>query len=146
MTFDFLIHSNEIKPSSGFSSYPPIFLHHPSCGGPSSSSDPLQSVLQTLERQYEEEKRCALERQRQMYEQELQQLRQRLTPEKPSHLLDPSGLLPGTAMAGVTSPSSHRRMRRWSEDRWETSLSAAGKKETKIFIRHNLCLCVPEKH
>uniref|UniRef100_A0A4W6CJY9 Kinesin family member 13B n=1 Tax=Lates calcarifer TaxID=8187 RepID=A0A4W6CJY9_LATCA len=52
------------------------------------SNDPLQSVLQTLERQHEEEKRCALERQRQMYEQELQQLRQRLTPEKPTHLLD----------------------------------------------------------
>uniref|UniRef100_A0A3B4TYT3 Kinesin family member 13B n=1 Tax=Seriola dumerili TaxID=41447 RepID=A0A3B4TYT3_SERDU len=56
------------------------------------SNDPLQSVLQTLERQHEEEKRCALERQRQMYEQELQQLRQKLTPEKPSHLLDASGL------------------------------------------------------
>uniref|UniRef100_A0A3B4YBZ2 Kinesin family member 13B n=1 Tax=Seriola lalandi dorsalis TaxID=1841481 RepID=A0A3B4YBZ2_SERLL len=56
------------------------------------SNDPLQSVLQTLERQHEEEKRCALERQRQMYEQELQQLRQKLTPEKPSHLLDASEL------------------------------------------------------
>uniref|UniRef100_A0A8C4DBI8 Kinesin-like protein KIF13B n=1 Tax=Dicentrarchus labrax TaxID=13489 RepID=A0A8C4DBI8_DICLA len=56
------------------------------------NNDPLQSVLQTLERQHEEEKRCALERQRQMYEQELQQLRRRLTPEKPSHLLDPTGL------------------------------------------------------
>uniref|UniRef100_A0A8C6LWC5 Kinesin family member 13B n=1 Tax=Nothobranchius furzeri TaxID=105023 RepID=A0A8C6LWC5_NOTFU len=55
-------------------------------------NDPLQSVLQTLERQHEEEKRCALERQRLMYEQELQQLRQRLTPEKTSHLLDSSGL------------------------------------------------------
>uniref|UniRef100_A0A8C3ALC4 Kinesin family member 13B n=1 Tax=Cyclopterus lumpus TaxID=8103 RepID=A0A8C3ALC4_CYCLU len=55
------------------------------------NNDPLQSVLQTLERQHEEEKRCALERQRQMYEQELQQLRRRLTPEKPSHLLDPAG-------------------------------------------------------
>uniref|UniRef100_A0A665WF47 Kinesin family member 13Bb n=1 Tax=Echeneis naucrates TaxID=173247 RepID=A0A665WF47_ECHNA len=54
------------------------------------SNDPLQSVLQTLERQHEEEKRCALERQRLMYEQELQQLRQRLTPEKPAHLLDGS--------------------------------------------------------
>ncbi|XP_029965513.1 kinesin-like protein KIF13B isoform X1 [Salarias fasciatus] len=64
------------------------------------TNDPLQSVLQTLERQYEEEKRCALERQRLMYEQELQQLRQRLTPEKP-------------ASAAV----SHKPMRRWSEDR-----------------------------
>uniref|UniRef100_A0AAQ6A8D4 Kinesin family member 13Bb n=1 Tax=Amphiprion ocellaris TaxID=80972 RepID=A0AAQ6A8D4_AMPOC len=52
------------------------------------NNDPLQSVLQTLERQHEEEKRCALERQRLMYEQELQQLRQRLSPEKPSHLLE----------------------------------------------------------
>uniref|UniRef100_A0A8C6LTW4 Kinesin family member 13B n=1 Tax=Nothobranchius furzeri TaxID=105023 RepID=A0A8C6LTW4_NOTFU len=76
-------------------------------------NDPLQSVLQTLERQHEEEKRCALERQRLMYEQELQQLRQRLTPEKTSHLLDSSGL-PGFA---VTSPGSQKRVRRWSEDR-----------------------------
>uniref|UniRef100_A0A672HQC6 Kinesin family member 13Bb n=1 Tax=Salarias fasciatus TaxID=181472 RepID=A0A672HQC6_SALFA len=54
------------------------------------TNDPLQSVLQTLERQYEEEKRCALERQRLMYEQELQQLRQRLTPEKPASMEDAS--------------------------------------------------------
>uniref|UniRef100_A0A7N5ZZG6 Kinesin family member 13Ba n=1 Tax=Anabas testudineus TaxID=64144 RepID=A0A7N5ZZG6_ANATE len=39
------------------------------------NNDPMQAVLQSLERQHEEEKRSALERQRQMYEQELQQLR-----------------------------------------------------------------------
>uniref|UniRef100_A0A3Q1EFD8 Kinesin family member 13Bb n=1 Tax=Acanthochromis polyacanthus TaxID=80966 RepID=A0A3Q1EFD8_9TELE len=78
-------------------------------------NDPLQSVLQTLERQHEEEKRCALERQRLMYEQELQQLRQRLSPEKPSHLLEASGLPVGAA--AVPSPSSQKRVRRWSEDR-----------------------------
>lgn len=78
--------------------------------------DPLQSILQTLERQHEEEKRSALERQRQMYELELQQLRQRLTPEKPSHLLDPKGILPSIEGA-VTSLGSHKRVRRWSEDR-----------------------------
>ncbi|KAA8583439.1 hypothetical protein FQN60_015985, partial [Etheostoma spectabile] len=74
------------------------------------TNDPLQAVLQTLERQHEEEKRCALERQRQMYEQELQQLRQRLTPERSSQGLDPAG-------TAVTSPGSNKRMRRWSEDR-----------------------------
>lgn len=78
--------------------------------------DPMQSIMQILERQHEEEKRSALERQRQMYELELQQLRQRLTPEKPSHLLDPRGILPSTEGA-VTSPGSHKRVRRWSEDR-----------------------------
>lgn len=70
-------------------------------------SDPLQSVLQTLERQHEEEKRSALERQRQMYEQELEQLRQRL---------DASGSPVGGAGA-VTSPGSHKALRRWSQDR-----------------------------
>uniref|UniRef100_A0A665WGX5 Kinesin family member 13Bb n=1 Tax=Echeneis naucrates TaxID=173247 RepID=A0A665WGX5_ECHNA len=90
----------------------PFYIH---C---SSSSDPLQSVLQTLERQHEEEKRCALERQRLMYEQELQQLRQRLTPEKPAHLLDGSGLLVGGAAAAamVTSPAMMTRsLRRLKE-------------------------------
>ncbi|KAM9703667.1 kinesin-like protein KIF13B isoform 2-T3 [Menidia menidia] len=76
------------------------------------TNDPMQSVLQTLGRQYEEEKRCALERQRLMYEQELQQLRQRLTPEKPSLHMDASGLPVST-----TTTASHKRMRRWSEDR-----------------------------
>ncbi|XP_069559176.1 kinesin-like protein KIF13B isoform X2 [Brachyistius frenatus] len=80
------------------------------------NNDPLQSVLQTLERQHEEEKRCALERQRLMYEQELQQLRRRLTPESPTHPLDASGL-PGGAGAAMMSPAPHKRVRRWSEDR-----------------------------
>uniref|UniRef100_A0A672P3K8 Kinesin-like protein KIF13B n=1 Tax=Sinocyclocheilus grahami TaxID=75366 RepID=A0A672P3K8_SINGR len=45
------------------------------------SDEPLQSVLHSLERRHEEEKRLALERQRMMYEQELQQLRRRLSTE-----------------------------------------------------------------
>lgn len=83
---------------------------------PCPPADPLQSVLQTLEKQHQEEKRCALERQRQMYEQELQQLRQRVTPEKPSGV-------PGSATAAVLSAGSNKRVRRWSEDRWRCSLS-----------------------
>uniref|UniRef100_A0A674EYC5 Kinesin family member 13B n=1 Tax=Salmo trutta TaxID=8032 RepID=A0A674EYC5_SALTR len=50
------------------------------------NNDPMQAVLQSLERQHEEEKRSALERQRLMYEQELQQLRRRLHPDRPSRL------------------------------------------------------------
>ncbi|KAM9339439.1 kinesin-like protein KIF13B [Symphorus nematophorus] len=97
------------------------------------NNDPLQSVLQTLERQHEEEKRCALERQRLMYEQELQQLRRRLTPEKPSHLLDPTGLLPGAA-AAVTS---HKRVRRWSEDR-EAMMTRSLRRLKEQIVRANL--------
>ncbi|XP_041661644.1 kinesin-like protein KIF13B isoform X2 [Cheilinus undulatus] len=100
------------------------------------NNDPLQSVLQTLERQHEEEKRCALERQRLMYEQELQQLRRRLTPEKPSNLLDPAGLLPSGAAAG-TSPTSHKRMRRWSEDR-EAMMTRSLRRLREQIVRANL--------
>ncbi|XP_050927951.1 LOW QUALITY PROTEIN: kinesin-like protein KIF13B [Lates calcarifer] len=101
------------------------------------SNDPLQSVLQTLERQHEEEKRCALERQRQMYEQELQQLRQRLTPEKPTHLLDAPGLPLSAAAAAVTSPGSHKRMRRWSEDR-EAMMTRSLRRLREQIVRANL--------
>ncbi|GAA6215977.1 kinesin-like protein KIF13B, partial [Lates japonicus] len=84
----------------------------------------------------EEEKRCALERQRQMYEQELQQLRQRLTPEKPTHLLDASGL-PLSAAAAVMSPGSHKRMRRWSEDR-EAMMTRSLRRLREQIVRANL--------
>ncbi|XP_047194050.1 kinesin-like protein KIF13B isoform X6 [Hippoglossus stenolepis] len=89
------------------------------------SNDPLQSVLQTLERQHEEEKRCALERQRQMYEQELEQLRQRL---------DASGL---PVSAAVTSPGYQKRLRRWSEDR-EAMMTRTLRRLREQIVRSNL--------
>ncbi|OXB84523.1 UNVERIFIED_CONTAM: hypothetical protein H355_007999 [Colinus virginianus] len=46
------------------------------------SNDPVQNVVQILEKQYLEEKRSALEEQRLMYERELEQLRQQLSPER----------------------------------------------------------------
>uniref|UniRef100_A0AAV2KE07 Kinesin-like protein KIF13B n=1 Tax=Knipowitschia caucasica TaxID=637954 RepID=A0AAV2KE07_KNICA len=95
------------------------------------SNDPLQSVLQTLERQHEEEKRCALERQRLMYEQELQQLRQKLTPEKPSNLLEP-----GTS-ATNTATGPERRSRRWSEDR-EAMMTRSLRRLKEQIVRVNL--------
>ncbi|XP_054474023.1 kinesin-like protein KIF13B isoform X2 [Anoplopoma fimbria] len=99
------------------------------------NNDPLQSVLQTLERQHEEEKRCALERQRQMYEQELQQLRQRLTPEKPSHLLDSAG--PAAGATAAASAGSHKRVRRWSEDR-EAMMTRSLRRLREQIVRANL--------
>ncbi|XP_071386944.1 kinesin-like protein KIF13B, partial [Centroberyx affinis] len=103
------------------------------------NNDPMQSVLQTLERQHEEEKRCALERQRQMYEQELQQLRRRLHPEKPSHLLDATALPPSAtaAVSAVSSPSAHNRMRRWSEDR-EAMMTRSLRRLREQIVRANL--------
>lgn len=93
----------------------------------------MQAVLQSLERQHEEEKRSALERQRQMYEQELQQLRKKLNPDRlstgPTGFAVPGQQGPGQShyrslerlsMGGMShSTSAQSRLRQWSEDRWE---------------------------
>lgn len=92
----------------------------------------MQAVLQSLERQHEEEKRSALERQRQMYEQELQQLRRKLNPDRLS--TGQSGA-PASSQQGPGQQSHYRslerlstggmchstsaqsRLKQWSEDR-----------------------------
>uniref|UniRef100_A0A673NRM5 Kinesin-like protein KIF13B n=1 Tax=Sinocyclocheilus rhinocerous TaxID=307959 RepID=A0A673NRM5_9TELE len=86
------------------------------------SNDPMQAVLQSLERQHEEEKRTALERQRLMYEQELQQLRKQLTPDRQRML---------------SSPSSQHRLRQWSEER-EVVLTRSFRKLREQIVRANL--------
>uniref|UniRef100_A0A7N8YKH6 Kinesin family member 13Ba n=1 Tax=Mastacembelus armatus TaxID=205130 RepID=A0A7N8YKH6_9TELE len=90
------------------------------------NNDPMQAVLQSLERQHEEEKRCALERQRQMYEQELQQLRKKLNPDRLS-----------TGNTGAHSSSAQSRLRQWSEDR-EVVLVRSLRRLREQIVRANL--------
>lgn len=91
-------------------------------------SDPMQAVLQSLERQHEEEKRSALERQRQMYEQELMQLRKKLNLDRLSSGQS-GGQTSGQQGPGQQSHyrslerlsiggmSAQGRLKQWSEDR-----------------------------
>uniref|UniRef100_A0A6Q2WU84 Kinesin family member 13Bb n=1 Tax=Esox lucius TaxID=8010 RepID=A0A6Q2WU84_ESOLU len=101
------------------------------------SNDPMQSVLQTLERQHEEEKRTALERQRHMYEQELQQLRRCLHPaeEHPLQTSGPAGLEPALWLASTTG--NQKRVRRWSEDR-EAMMTRSLRRLREQIVRANL--------
>uniref|UniRef100_A0A8C4HPQ8 Kinesin family member 13Ba n=1 Tax=Dicentrarchus labrax TaxID=13489 RepID=A0A8C4HPQ8_DICLA len=116
------------------------------------SNDPMQAVLQSLERQHEEEKRSALERQRQMYEQELQQLRKKLNPDRLS--TGPSGgsasgqqgpgqqshyrSLERLSMGGMShSTSAQSRLRQWSEDR-EAVLVRSLRRLREQIVRANL--------
>lgn len=110
----------------------------------------MQAVLQSLERQHEEEKRSALERQRQMYEQELQQLRKKLNPDRLS-TGQPGGqtsVQPGQgqqshyrslerlSVGGMShSTSAQSRLRQWSEDRcvW-ACLGSVFKKQNRLTI------------
>ncbi|XP_044059636.1 kinesin-like protein KIF13B isoform X5 [Siniperca chuatsi] len=116
------------------------------------NNDPMQAVLQSLERQHEEEKRSALERQRQMYEQELQQLRKKLNPDRLS--TGPSGgpasgqqgpgqqshyrSLERLSVGGMShSTSAQSRLRQWSEDR-EVVLVRSLRRLREQIVRANL--------
>uniref|UniRef100_A0A8C5BDL8 Kinesin motor domain-containing protein n=1 Tax=Gadus morhua TaxID=8049 RepID=A0A8C5BDL8_GADMO len=99
-----------------------LWVHPPP---PPCAPDPMQAVLQSLERQHEEEKRSALERQRLMYEQELQQLRRRLHPDRLS-------------MGGMAhSTSAQSRLRQWSEER-EAVLTRSLRRLREQIVRANL--------
>lgn len=75
-------------------------------------SDPMQNVVQVLEKQYLEEKRLALEEQRLVYERELNSLRQQLSPEKiTQHQRSGSDRLP------LPTHNTHNRVRLWTDER-----------------------------
>ncbi|XP_041488624.1 kinesin-like protein KIF13A isoform X2 [Microtus oregoni] len=76
------------------------------------SNDPVQNVVQVLEKQYLEEKRTALEEQRLMYERELEQLRQQLSPERqpPSSASD---------RLAYNSQTAQQKVTQWAEERDE---------------------------
>nr|XP_046255441.1 kinesin-like protein KIF13A isoform X4 [Scatophagus argus] len=79
------------------------------------NNDPMQNVVQVLEKQYLEEKRTALEEQRIMYERELESLRQQLSPEKtPQHHRSSSDRL-----TFPTTHTPHSKLRLWTEERDE---------------------------
>uniref|UniRef100_A0A671W8J0 Kinesin family member 13A n=1 Tax=Sparus aurata TaxID=8175 RepID=A0A671W8J0_SPAAU len=78
------------------------------------NNDPMQNVVQVLEKQYLEEKRTALEEQRMMYERELESLRQQLSPEKtPQHHRSSSERL------AFPTHTPHGKLRLWTEERDE---------------------------
>ncbi|XP_018588172.1 kinesin-like protein KIF13B isoform X3 [Scleropages formosus] len=108
------------------------------------NNDPMQAVLQSLERQHEEEKRSALERQRLMYEQELQQLRRRLTPDKQGTLPPQWPQQHHRSMERLSlgggagsSPSAQQRLRQWTEER-EAMLTRSLRKLREQIVRANL--------
>ncbi|KAK1339742.1 hypothetical protein QTO34_018298 [Cnephaeus nilssonii] len=80
------------------------------------SNDPVQNVVQVLEKQYLEEKRSALEEQRLMYERELEQLRQQLSPERQPQSSGPGRL--------AYSQTAQQKVTQWAEESHAASLSS----------------------
>lgn len=72
-------------------------------------ADPVQNVVQILEKQYLEEKQSALEEQRLMYERELEMLRQQLSPERQHQH--------GSDRLSYTAQTAQQKVNLWTEER-----------------------------
>ncbi|NXP22433.1 KI13A protein, partial [Scytalopus superciliaris] len=92
------------------------------------SNDPVQNVVQILEKQYLEEKRSALEEQRLMYERELEQLRQQLSPER-QHQHD---------RLSYTAQAAQQKVNLWTEERDELFRQSLAKLREQIVKANTL--------
>ncbi|KFZ57662.1 Kinesin-like KIF13A, partial [Podiceps cristatus] len=94
------------------------------------SNDPVQNVVQILEKQYLEEKRSALEEQRLMYERELELLRQQLSPERQhQHSSD---------RLSYTAQTAQQKVNLWTEERDELFRQSLAKLREQIVKANTL--------
>ncbi|XP_064908385.1 kinesin-like protein KIF13A isoform X2 [Columba livia] len=92
--------------------------------------DPVQNVVQILEKQYLEEKRSALEEQRLMYERELELLRQQLSPERQhQHSSD---------RLSYTAQTAQQKVSLWTEERDELFRQSLAKLREQIVKANTL--------
>ncbi|XP_071660705.1 kinesin-like protein KIF13A isoform X3 [Patagioenas fasciata] len=92
--------------------------------------DPVQNVVQILEKQYLEEKRSALEEQRLMYERELELLRQQLSPERQhQHSSD---------RLSYTAQTAQQKVNLWTEERDELFRQSLAKLREQIVKANTL--------
>ncbi|KAM9307981.1 kinesin-like protein KIF13A isoform 2-T2 [Gastrophryne carolinensis] len=94
------------------------------------SNDPVHNVVQVLEKQYLEEKRNALEEQRLMYERELEQLRQQLSPER-QHQHSNERL-------SYNAQTAQQKMTMWAEERDELFRHSLSKLREQIVKANTL--------
>ncbi|XP_055614279.1 kinesin-like protein KIF13A, partial [Uranotaenia lowii] len=101
------------------------------------SNNPIQAAISRLEKQHEEDKQVALEKQRQEYEKQFQQLRNILsptTPYAPYAPYDPFrlGKLP------PNTPNAQLRVEKWAQERDEMFKRSLGQLKTDIVRANSL--------
>ncbi|XP_053965381.1 kinesin-like protein KIF13A isoform X1 [Anastrepha ludens] len=95
------------------------------------SNDPIQTAIARLERQHEEDKQVALEKQRQEYERQFQQLRNTLSPSTPYAPYAPYDPL---RLGKITpnTPTSQMRVEKWAQERDEMFKRSLGQLKNDI--------------
>lgn len=94
------------------------------------SNDPIQTAISRLEKQHEEDKQVALEKQRQEYERQFQQLRNILSPSTPypPYSYDPLKL----GKLSACTPTTAARVERWAAERDDTFRRSLGRLKADI--------------
>lgn len=98
-------------------------------------NDPIQSAIEQLEKQHEEDKQVALEQQRQEYERQFQQLRNILSPTTPYAPYAPYDPLKSGKITPNT-PTTQMRVEKWAQERDEMFRRSLGQLKADI-VRAN---------
>lgn len=101
------------------------------------SNDPIQTAIAQLERQHEEDKQVALEKQRQEYEKQFQQLRNILSPTTPYAPYAPYDPLRSGKVTPNT-PTTQMRVEKWAHERDEMFKRSLGQLKEDIMRANSL--------
>ncbi|XP_063992810.1 kinesin-like protein KIF13A isoform X2 [Diachasmimorpha longicaudata] len=104
------------------------------------TNDPIQRAIQKLERQHEEDKQVALEKQRLEYERQFQQLRNILSPSTPYSPYVPYDPLRGSqgGKLPACTPTTQMRVEKWAQERDEMFKRSLGQLKTDILKANSL--------
>ncbi|KAH0553863.1 hypothetical protein KQX54_005242, partial [Cotesia glomerata] len=104
------------------------------------SNDPIQQAIARLERQHEEDKQVALEKQRLEYERQFQQLRNILSPSTPYSPYVPYDPLRGSHSGKLPActPTTQMRVEKWAQERDEMFKRSLGQLKTDILKANSL--------
>ncbi|KAK2583279.1 hypothetical protein KPH14_009285 [Odynerus spinipes] len=104
------------------------------------SNDPIQRAIARLEKQHEEDKQVALEKQRLEYERQFQQLRNILSPSTPYSPYVPYDPLRGsqTGKLPACTPTTQMRVEKWAQERDEMFKRSLGQLKTDILKANSL--------
>ncbi|XP_066259078.1 kinesin-like protein KIF13A isoform X2 [Euwallacea similis] len=102
------------------------------------SNDPIQAAIARLEKQHEEDKQVALEKQRMEYERQFQQLRNMVSPSTPYSPCSYDPLRIGTGKTIPCTPTTQLRVEKWAQERDEMFRRSIGQLKEDILRANSL--------
>ncbi|KAJ8950363.1 hypothetical protein NQ314_007900 [Rhamnusium bicolor] len=102
------------------------------------SNDPIQAAIARLEKQHEEDKQVALEKQRIEYEKQFQQLRNMVSPSTPYSPYTYESLRIGFSKTTPCTPTTQMKVERWAQERDEMFRRSIGQLKEDILRANSL--------